>query len=916
MTVSDSVLAVRLEAKLTTLEKQMARAVAVVDRDSGTMEKRVANSNRRMSKSAKESARVFERELARKEKATKSLLSSLDPVFAATERLRRQEKLLNEALRSGIITTQQHAAAMRQSQAQYDLSTKAAGRAAVATAAATQAHSRMVRVSRGGRGAVQNAAFQFSDIAVQLEMGTAASRVMAQQLPQLLGGFGALGAVLGAVIAIGIPVSTMLFSMGEDSEDTGEKVGKLADMISEAEREIRSANESMGRSAVDSMADARRAYGGVTAEVIEMMDALSRADKAGALSAVVKSLKAFLDQADGLGEFRKALSATEDEVEALRDQLQAELDLSPATRDDRAIRDLREEIALREQLKILAEDNKDFGLNPEALRGIADVIGQIQAVAAGGAITKDFPDALAKAARSMEGIDQGPLRNLDDEFRRIEEVSRRWLGAVEGGDDSLTSGANSASGMADELERAAEASRAIHSMIEGAEVQLANARIRLEHDGNPVETAAALAAAAFDREASKMIGVDPVAIDAQRQRKVSAAREAAEIDLELSRRRQAERRVRRGGRSNSKPSDITDQAAARKAALELEVDLIGKSGAAAAELRARYELLQRAKAAGHDLDKKSISTGATLRQEIGQQAFEIGLLTEAVEQHRALQSIDEAGSSRVSALQLELSLVGRSASEVAGLALKHQLLNEAKQAGIDVDIAKTRSGETLREQIQRQADTVTILTERLAAEAEATQFAANAKRDLKDGFLDAIIEGRNFAGVMADVAKSLARASLEAALFGTGPASSAGGGGGGGGLFGAALSFGGSLLFRANGGWIRGPGSSTSDSVPVAASNGEFMVNAKAAARHGSLLEAINSGADPFAIAGRTSSPIGGAAAAALAVRIFVDDDGQLAAIAKEAGRRAGAEAALPVSVEVVKAHASKQATIQHRSGL
>jgi Ca2+-binding EF-hand superfamily protein len=48
----------------------------------------------------------------------------------------------------------------------------------------------------------------------------------------------------------------------------------------------------------------------------------------------------------------------------------------------------------------------------------------------------------------------------------------------------------------------------------------------------------------------------------------------------------------------------------------------------------------------------------------------------------------------------------------------------------------------------------------------------------------------------------------------------------------------------AAGGWIRGPGSATSDGIPIWASNGEFMVNADAARRHAAMLEAINGGAD------------------------------------------------------------------------
>ncbi|RWO05478.1 MAG: hypothetical protein EOS07_24690 [Mesorhizobium sp.] len=44
----------------------------------------------------------------------------------------------------------------------------------------------------------------------------------------------------------------------------------------------------------------------------------------------------------------------------------------------------------------------------------------------------------------------------------------------------------------------------------------------------------------------------------------------------------------------------------------------------------------------------------------------------------------------------------------------------------------------------------------------------------------------------------------------------------------------------ANGGHVRGPGTSTSDSIPARLSNGEFVVNARATARNRALLEAVN----------------------------------------------------------------------------
>lgn len=63
-------------------------------------------------------------------------------------------------------------------------------------------------------------------------------------------------------------------------------------------------------------------------------------------------------------------------------------------------------------------------------------------------------------------------------------------------------------------------------------------------------------------------------------------------------------------------------------------------------------------------------------------------------------------------------------------------------------------------------------------------------------------------------------------------------GGGMGGIFG-------SLLGLAEGGHVRGPGTSTSDSIPAMLSDGEFVVNAKATKRNRAALEAINSGRVP-----------------------------------------------------------------------
>tara|TARA_B110000858_G_scaffold55789_1_gene64840 strand:+ start:3733 stop:5691 length:1959 start_codon:yes stop_codon:yes gene_type:complete len=58
----------------------------------------------------------------------------------------------------------------------------------------------------------------------------------------------------------------------------------------------------------------------------------------------------------------------------------------------------------------------------------------------------------------------------------------------------------------------------------------------------------------------------------------------------------------------------------------------------------------------------------------------------------------------------------------------------------------------------------------------------------------------------------------------------------------------------ATGGWVSGPGTGTSDSIPALLSNGEFVVNAKAAKNNAKFLENINSGGNTISSGGSTGS--------------------------------------------------------------
>ncbi|MFG6550293.1 hypothetical protein ACGYLV_14630 [Sulfitobacter sp. M21595] len=163
---------------------------------------------------------------------------------------------------------------------------------------------RVINMSGSGRFVLQNTAAQMGDIAVQMEMGTAASRVMSQQLPQLLGGFGALGGalgivapLLGTVAAVGIPLAAMLMTVGGEAEDSGEKVKVFGDYVADAEAALGRAEAAMATASAGGMDDLAEKYGTLTDKIRDLADALADIEMRAAQAAV----GSVLDQALGEG---------------------------------------------------------------------------------------------------------------------------------------------------------------------------------------------------------------------------------------------------------------------------------------------------------------------------------------------------------------------------------------------------------------------------------------------------------------------------------------------------------------------------------------------------------------------------------------------------------------------------------------
>jgi len=104
------------------------------------------------------------------------------------------------------------------------------------TGVATKSNKAMTGMSKTSKRMnyqIQNASYQFADMAVQVQGGVSALRAFSQQAPQLLGGFGPVGAVIGVFAAI-LPTVVMLF------RDTSKEIKEFDDVAT-------SLSETLGR---------------------------------------------------------------------------------------------------------------------------------------------------------------------------------------------------------------------------------------------------------------------------------------------------------------------------------------------------------------------------------------------------------------------------------------------------------------------------------------------------------------------------------------------------------------------------------------------------------------------------------------------------------------------------------------------
>lgn len=348
---------------------------------------------------AYQSAQAIERALEEEERAVRALMLALDPAARAAADFARNQQLLTRAVAQGTITADEAARSMALLETQQQ---------AVARGGATSAMQ------------MQNASFQLTDVIVQLQGGVAPSVAIAQQLPQLLGGFGALGAVLGLVAAASTPLIAMWMS-------SGDAAGSLDDRLDRLEQTLGLVTERLQILRDDNLGEV---FGSMTGDVRTMTGVLLELDRAAELKNLQQSLDGIMARAIRPGFFQQ-LTATVDASSA------ANLPMDQIIGDTQA-RLRRENYArLAPNSPVSYEDFTSRRAEIEALSKagrveevISRVNGLIRDMAAGGPIS-EMNAELVTMLSTLGDIAVQTAR-VEAEFNGTAVATRVWNGIVEG----------------------------------------------------------------------------------------------------------------------------------------------------------------------------------------------------------------------------------------------------------------------------------------------------------------------------------------------------------------------------------------------------------------------------------------------------------------------------------------------------
>lgn len=757
--------------------------------------------------------------------AVDRLERKFDPLAAAEKRLETQQKRLTSALEKGTITADRHKRGMELLQREFDQTKTRIERQTTAVRDMNVVQADATSFFQRNQSALQQLGYQTGDFAVQVQGGTSAVTAFTQQGSQMLGILGPMGAIMGAALAIGAPLAASFFSAAEGAEDAEDGVDAFKSALDDYTR--------YSELARTSTSDLRAEFGEFADEVRENAHYLASVSMNKALTALGGAVEPFREGfRDAIGDLREFERAVEDFKRA--EQQQA---AGMATSE--------QVLLMREAMEVAGDEADDsaaaLGLMRSQVEQVAAALDGVEKAEGMKEVRDRAQEALALIKQFYpEGTRLPPV--LEEAVTHLDDIVSTTASAVE-----------EAKELADELERGSRASNSF-----GDYSTLAGIRRGRQSQSRNDATLGNIAAA--DNGILDLIaraeGTDGPGRRNYNETLGYGKFTGGNVDLinmtlrevlELQRRMLAHpdndfnsSAVGRyqivgstlGGKGFDGSGGLIrnlglslDEQFTPELQDRLALELIRENGGNAQAVRGQWEgfkyagvsdnLITRAMGAAPipsidpEVEKRNEEAAREAERKDKEAAREAKrLLDQEIRERKRLAEIrtkfTEESARLAAAQDLEVTLIGKSVAEQARLRTEFELTNKAKREGIDLTEQVAGTEQTYAELIRQtavavgdaagQEDRLNKARERAEEKAE---FMVQVQDDLKNGLLDAIMAGDSFADTLGNVAQMLARAAMQAALFGDGPF-----GGGGGGLLGAVWS--GISGARAKGGPVAG----------------------------------------------------------------------------------------------------------------
>ena len=468
------------------------------------------------------------------------------------------------------------------------------------------------QMSNAARGNLQNVSYQLQDIFVQISSGTGAARALGQQLPQLLSGFGAMGAVLGLAASAAIPLAGALLGAG----DAADEVAKKIDALQSSVKDYQDAAALAAAPTADLVAQYRGAAGAARELYVQL--------------AFLAELKATENLESSLKTVGEQFGIVKDAVELINGEIS--LGLGDSGLVAGAMQTLRTEYGLT------VDQARELVSLISALEGAQGVSAQAEAAQA---LSRFLSDAVRNGADIPASMREGAKATADAAISalQLQEATQASADAAanvagQAGSIDFSNAIAGANALAAALAQASSAAAALstHGVFAGGDGSIQTNRTGQRDPSTNWR---------FEDPAKDY--------DTLKERRAREAAEALRDEKQLARllagsgggggggRKRAGRSGGGGSGAGKRPEPSLFERVERDAVqLQRQIELLGKTSEQVATLEARWALLDEAKKRGKPIN-------AELTAQIDAQATNVGRLTAELERAELAQDqFDEA----------------------------------------------------------------------------------------------------------------------------------------------------------------------------------------------------------------------------------------------------------------------------------